>query len=210
MLHLLPSLRKLHVAFIGPELAQIMTEDSSEHTQKLTCCKPCIDTRCTRSYSYHHSTYHEYVAHAEAAAVLAAGPDVPSLDASSSASDSTNDLNKNMSALSVTKSKPGSGKKLLPRLWKAPDIAVAFNSGMYESDRELWRPTLDLLVGCKVKCLFTSYNLLEVEADAKAWKEAGGEIKVEPQLNPFRAQEPIVEPSRLDEFYYLSFYAFCG
>lgn len=192
-----------------------MTEESNQHTQKLTCCKPCIDARCTRIYSYHHTTYHEYVASAESAAVLAAGPDVHSFAAGraggdGAVADPASKLSKDMSALTVKNSKTGSGKMPLPRLWQAPDLAVAFNSGMYEEDRELWRPTLELLVGCKVRCLFTSYNKLEVEADAKAWKEAGGEIKVEPQINPFQSQEPIVEPSKLDEFYYLSYYAFCG
>ncbi|MEW5308793.1 MAG: hypothetical protein WDW38_000724 [Sanguina aurantia] len=150
LLHLLPGLRKLHVAFIGPELGDIMTEDSHQHTQEPICCTACIEARCTRTFSYHHCTYHEYVAHAEAAAALAAGRDAATGAAASLKdgklnSPRTEELSGSMSALTVSGSGPGSRKAPLPRLWEAPDLAVAFNSGMYESDRVSWKPTLDLL-----------------------------------------------------------------
>lgn len=159
LLHLLPSATQLHVAFIGPELRDILTDDTDgKMTQLNTCAKGCAAKGRKRFYSFHHCPYHTF-------------------------------LQRDMAS--------------------QPTVAVAFNSGIYEEDKELWKPTLAALIKSDTPTVFTSYNKDEAKGDCEAWKAAGGTIVKEPSENPYRAQEPIFEPSSVDEFYFQNYWWMC-
>eukprot|EP00198_Chlamydomonas_reinhardtii_P005715 XP_001695051.1 predicted protein [Chlamydomonas reinhardtii] len=68
--------------------------------------------------------------------------------------------------------------------------------GISESEQKLWAPALQLLVRHGVPVVFTSYNAHEAEGDAAAWRAAGGVVTLGPERNPYRALEPISEPSQ--------------
>ncbi|GIL69958.1 hypothetical protein Vretifemale_797, partial [Volvox reticuliferus] len=102
------------------------------------------------------------------------------------------------------------GSKPQECAWRPPDIAVAFNSGISEHDQKLWVPALEVLIRHRVPVVFTSYNDVEAAADAAVWRAAGGDVTLGPERNPFRALEPISEPSQVDTFYYQNYYWWCG
>ncbi|GIL69959.1 hypothetical protein Vretifemale_797, partial [Volvox reticuliferus] len=89
------------------------------------------------------------------------------------------------------------GSKPQECAWRPPDIAVAFNSGISEHDQKLWVPALEVLIRHRVPVVFTSYNDVEAAADAAVWRAAGGDVTLGPERNPFRALEPISEPSQV-------------
>ena len=57
----------------------------------------------------------------------------------------------------------------------------------YEEDRALWKPSLEALVAAGTLSVFTSYNQLEAQGDAAAWKAAGGVVVQGPKENPYRS-----------------------
>ncbi|GLC41993.1 hypothetical protein PLESTB_001056500 [Pleodorina starrii] len=157
--------RVLHVAFVGPELREIIVEESDGRAlpQGTALSVPPPPPGRELLYSYHLCPYQEFAA----------------------------------------------GRKG-ECSWRRPDIAVAFNSGISEYDREMWAPALEVLVQHGVPVVFTSYNGEEAAADAAAWRAAGGEVTLGPERNPFRAMEPVAEPSQVDNFYYQNYFWWCG
>ncbi|GFR47608.1 hypothetical protein Agub_g9344 [Astrephomene gubernaculifera] len=173
--------RVLHVAFVGPELRDIILEDSDGRAlpQGSALSSPPPPPGREMLYSYHLCTYQEF----------AAGRRPHRSGGSSSSAEA-----------SLGRECP----------WRKPDLAIAFNSGMSESDKQLWAPALEVLVRQGVPVVFTSYNGEEAAADAAAWRAAGGRVTLGPERNPYRALEPISEPSGVDEFYYQNYYWWCG
>ncbi|KAG2488943.1 hypothetical protein HYH03_012562 [Edaphochlamys debaryana] len=168
--------RVLHVAFVGPELSDIILDESDGRAmpQGSALSPPAPPPGRELLYSYHLCTYQDFVAGRKGVGGgLQAAPGTP-----------------------------------CP--WSPPDLAIAFNAGASEADQPLWGPALAALVRHHVPLAFTAYAKQEAEGDAAAWVAAGGEVTLPPQRNPFRATEPIAEPSMVDVFYYQSNYWWCG
>ncbi|KAG2453133.1 hypothetical protein HYH02_002460 [Chlamydomonas schloesseri] len=172
--------RRLHVAFVGPELSDIIVDESDGRAlpQGTALSTPAPPPGRELLYSYHLCTYQQYAA---GRTPLSEAPGAPPPPASSA-----------------------------PAPWRRPDLAVAFNSGIRQSEQKLWAPALELLVAQGVPVVFTSYNAHEAEGDAAAWRAAGGVVTLGPERNPYRALEPIAEPSQVDVFYYQNYYWWCG
>ncbi|KAG2437366.1 hypothetical protein HXX76_006021 [Chlamydomonas incerta] len=172
--------RRLHVAFVGPELCDIILDESDGRAmpQGTSLSTPPPPPGRELLYSYHLCTYQEYAAGRTPRSEAPGAPPPP----------------------------PGSA----PAPWRRPDLAVAFNSGISESEQKLWAPALQLLARQGVPVVFTSYNAHEAEGDAAAWRAAGGVVTLGPERNPYRALEPIAEPSQVDVFYYQNYYWWCG
>ncbi|EKD17206.1 uncharacterized protein L3040_008849 [Drepanopeziza brunnea f. sp. 'multigermtubi'] len=58
LLHLLPKLRALSYAFVGPQLPKPM---EGTHSVALDCCPPCTNAGRSRTMSMFQGSYHEYV-----------------------------------------------------------------------------------------------------------------------------------------------------
>ena len=57
----------------------------------------------------------------------------------------------------------------LPRRARAPHLALALNSGLYDLHRS-WTPTLAALLAARVPLALTSYHAQEAELDARTLK----------------------------------------
>ena len=60
IVHLLPSLKHLYTVLIGPKLGA----DNSGQEVEMECCPECTSQGRRRTFSSHHSLYHEYAASA--------------------------------------------------------------------------------------------------------------------------------------------------
>ncbi|KXZ54279.1 hypothetical protein GPECTOR_5g367 [Gonium pectorale] len=174
--------RELHVAFVGPELSDIIVEDSDGLALPQGSALAVLPPPPGRAmlYSYHLAPYQDWVAGRK-----------PRRDGDGGGV-----------AAAVSGARPAA--------WRRPDLAVAFNSGMSESDQKLWAPALEALIRHAVPVVFTSYNDQEAAADAGVWRAAGGQVTHGPERNPFRVLEPVAEPSEVDVFYHQNYYWWCG
>lgn len=197
VLNLIPAAKRLHVAFVGPELGDVILEGSN-HTilpqGSALADKPSAATQAgpRLAYSYHLCTYQEWAAMAVSTGCAMAADDGLLQGASASSADA-----------------PTSGAPC-QAAWRRPHLALAFNSGLSDVDQDLWAPTLELLMAEQVPVAFTSYNAEEAAADAAAWVAAGGTVTQGPQPNPYRCMEPIPEPALVDVFYYHNGWVFHG
>ncbi|GIL59125.1 hypothetical protein Vafri_14039 [Volvox africanus] len=166
------AIRTLHVAFVGPELREIILQESEGRTlpqgTSLSVQPPPPGRELL--YSYHLCTYQEF--------------------ATGSRRHQVNRRDGDGGVKGVSKPPDCAS-------WRRPDVAVAFNSGISEHDQKLWEPALKLLIQHRVPVVFTSYNDVEAAADAAVWRAVGGDVTLGPQRNPFRAMEPISEPSQV-------------
>ncbi|CAG8502346.1 16094_t:CDS:1 [Acaulospora colombiana] len=87
-----------------------------------------------------------------------------------------------------------------------PHISVGFNTGLYEDDTELWKPTIEFLLEKELPCVFTSYSKEEATQDLKILKSWGAKILVGAKENKWRSTMPLIEPQGTDKFYYNNFY----
>ncbi len=172
-----PAGRSLHVAFTGPELCDIIMEESDGLAlpQGSALTSPLPGRQLL--YSHHLCTYQEFATAKRDAAAAAAAVAAMPLPPAAAAADP-----------------PAAGTRVA---WRRPDVAVAFNSGVSELDKEMWAPALQVLVRQDVPVVFTSYNAQEAKADAAAWRAAGGVLTGGPERNGFRALEPVAEPSQV-------------
>ncbi|PNH06200.1 hypothetical protein TSOC_007471 [Tetrabaena socialis] len=177
----------LHVAFVGPELADLIADDSDGRAlpqgTALALPPPPAHGR-SLLYSYHLCTYQAWAAGRTPLSAAGAG----------------------------AAGAGAAGGKAAGRaaVWRVPDLAVAFNSGIADAEQALWAPALGVLVRHGVPVVFTSYDEKEAGADAAAWRAAGGAVSLGPERNPFQALEPIAEPSQVDAFYYHNYWWWCG
>eukprot|EP00798_Chlamydomonas_sp_ICE-L_P022276 gene22276-29351_t len=74
LFHLLPSLRKLHVAFIGPEVGDIIKEEDNMTEFDMAVCPGCKRFEKRRIYSYGMFPYHVYLDKVKQATPLQAAP----------------------------------------------------------------------------------------------------------------------------------------
>jgi len=78
----------------------------------------------------------------------------------------------------------------LPRRARAPHLALALNSGLYDLHRS-WTPTLAALLAARVPLALTSYHAQEAELDARTLQaRLGARLVVSAQPNPFASQLP--------------------
>ena len=78
----------------------------------------------------------------------------------------------------------------LPRRARAPHLALALNSGLYDLHRS-WTPTLAALLAARVPLALTSYHAQEAELDARTLKaRLGARLVVSAQPNPFASRLP--------------------
>ncbi|KAF6754139.1 hypothetical protein DFP72DRAFT_900491 [Ephemerocybe angulata] len=87
--------------------------------------------------------------------------------------------------------------------FKAPALAVAFNSGASEVETDSWKATMKVLVEKKIPTVFTAFNRGEAEKEAALLKEAGAELvpALGPCRNPWGSMLFKVEPASLEGFY---------
>ncbi|EJK56535.1 hypothetical protein THAOC_23558 [Thalassiosira oceanica] len=91
-----------------------------------------------------------------------------------------------------------------------PDFIAAFNTGMFEECTESWKESLNVMLELNAPCIFTSYNLLEAQADEKVLEQVGAKLIRDAELNPFRAQIPKVDYSEdCEAFFYDNMYYTC-
>ena len=78
----------------------------------------------------------------------------------------------------------------LPRRARAPHLALALNSGLYDLHRS-WTPTLAALLAARVPLALTSYHAQEAELDARTLQaRLGARLIISAQPNPFASQLP--------------------
>lgn len=91
-----------------------------------------------------------------------------------------------------------------------PDFIAAFNTGMFEECTESWKESLNVMLELNAPCIFTSYNLLEAQADEKVLEQVGAKLTRAAELNPFRVQIPKVDYSEdCEAFFYDNMYYTC-
>lgn len=87
----------------------------------------------------------------------------------------------------------------------APDIALAFNSGMHAPEpvhERQWRGAAKFLLEKHVPWLLTSYTAGEAVADEAVLRKLGAHVVVTARSNPWRGLEPFLDPSLPDTFYH--------
>ncbi|GBB96256.1 hypothetical protein RclHR1_02710015 [Rhizophagus clarus] len=90
--------------------------------------------------------------------------------------------------------------------YNKPHLVVGFNTGLYEDDTDLWKPTIECLLDKNSPCSFTSYSKKEAIEDVKILKEWGAKILTGAKENKWRSNMPLVEPQEVDKFYYNNYY----
>ncbi|CAG8456680.1 4786_t:CDS:2 [Acaulospora morrowiae] len=90
--------------------------------------------------------------------------------------------------------------------YTAPHVSAGFNTGLYEDDTELWKPTIEFLLDKETPCVFTSYSKEEATQDVKILKSWGAKVIVGAKENKWKSTMPLVEPQGTDKFYYNNFY----
>ena len=81
---------------------------------------------------------------------------------------------------------------------------------MFEECTESWKESLNVMLELNTPCIFTSYNLLEAQGDAKVLEQVGAKLTRAKQLNPFRVQIPRIDYSEDSEaFFYENMYFTC-
>jgi len=92
-----------------------------------------------------------------------------------------------------------------------PDLLVAFNTGMFEADTELWKTSLEVILDMKVPAYFTCYDESEATQDMNLLRQLNANILQDgPIQNPFREDLMKVTPvsihSGADQFYSANMY----
>jgi splicing suppressor protein 51 len=90
--------------------------------------------------------------------------------------------------------------------YNQPHLAVGFNTGLYEDDTELWKPTIECLLDKNLPCSFTSYSKEEATEDVKILKDLGAKVLTGAKENKWRSNMPLIEPQAVDKFYYNNYY----
>lgn len=84
----------------------------------------------------------------------------------------------------------------------APDLAVAFNTGMYEQFTDSWKASLEVVWYMSVPALFTSYNKDEAVQDHAVLTSNANVLADAPILNPMREDHAIIEAcGQVDAFF---------
>jgi hypothetical protein len=88
-----------------------------------------------------------------------------------------------------------------------PDLIVAFNTGMYEVDKESWMTSLEAMLELNVPALFTSFCKHEADEDISVLRSANANLNTpNPMLNPFKSAIPMIDSSGVDKFYHANMY----
>jgi splicing suppressor protein 51 len=100
-------------------------------------------------------------------------------------------------------------------IFTAPDLIVAFNSGMAEEETESWQKTLKVILDINVPAMFTSYQKDEADNEYAILQSLNARTLTDkPVRNPFAVQLPEIEPgywygSKKEPFFHNSMYCVC-
>lgn len=94
--------------------------------------------------------------------------------------------------------------------FERPSLAVAFNSGVSQEERESWLPTLKSLSDLAVPFVFTCFNEYEADADAEFLRDAGLKLSKGPEKNRWASERPYVDAMLDDCFYQRNNWWICG
>lgn len=91
----------------------------------------------------------------------------------------------------------------------APDLVVAFNTGMYEEYTESWKTSLEEILDMDVPALFTSFNKDEADQDHAVLVSLNANVLPgSPALNPMRVAHAEIEAGgeAIDAFFHHNMY----
>ncbi|KAF2435181.1 hypothetical protein EJ08DRAFT_581287, partial [Tothia fuscella] len=91
--------------------------------------------------------------------------------------------------------------------YEKPDLAVAFHSGLSQSSKSDWLPTIKHLAKTQHPTLFTTDNEDEMEEETAIFRHLEAKLLVKGEINKWKSVCPIIEPLEAieDSVYYQNY-----